>query len=355
MSSGKMEDGKMVSELRKARGLAVGLAKEVDMKNQRLWELERHSEEISSRLHSMIAEKDRMNHSFSEEMRKMQVIGLQNAKLKTELECQLSKMHLLVQESEKLKEEVAYQRKELELRANELEKRESQLEIERKSFYIEKEQIAQNPLDSEYGMSVHINDLREKLTEKEEELHDMDNLNQTLILREHMSNNELQAARKELINVLPQILEGTSTIGLKRMGEVAQKPFQDVCLQKFSAQDWELRSVELSSLWQDKVNNPNWHPFKHAIKDGKLQEIIDEDDSHLRELKSQWGEEACNAVVNALLELNEYNSSGRYVVSELWNFKENKKATLKEVIDCLIQQLKTNKPLKRRRDGQRLN
>lgn len=62
-------------------------------------------------------------------------------------------------------------------------------------------QIAQNPLDSEYGMSVLINDLREKLAEKEEELHDMDILNQTLILREHMSNNELQAARKELINV----------------------------------------------------------------------------------------------------------------------------------------------------------
>ncbi|CAH1430618.1 unnamed protein product [Lactuca virosa] len=350
-----MAEGKLVSELRKARSLAVGLAREVDMKNQRLWEMERHSEEISSRLHSMIAEKDRMNHSFSEEMRKMQVLGSQNTKLKTELECQLSKMHVLFQESEKLKEEVAYQRKELELRANELDKRESQLEIERKSFYKEKEKIAQNPLDSEYGMSVLINDLREKLAEKEEELHDMDILNQTLILREHMSNNELQAARKELINVLPQVLEGTSIIGLKRMGEVAQKPFQDVCLQRFSSQDWEMRSVELSSLWQDKVNTPNWHPFKQAVKDGKLQEIIDEDDSHLRELKSQWGEEVCNAVVKALLELNEYNSSGRYVVSELWNFKENRKASLKEVIDCLVHQLKASKSLKRRRDGQRPN
>ncbi|KAI3734883.1 hypothetical protein L6452_14363 [Arctium lappa] len=350
-----MEDSKMVCELRKARGLAVSLAREVDMKNQRLWEMERHTEEISSRLNSMIAEKDRMNHAFSEEMRKMQVIGLQNAKLKTELECQLSKMHLLTQESERLKEEVAYQRKELDLKANELEKRESQLDIERKSFYIEKEKIAQNPFDSDYSMSVHINDLRDRLTEKEEELRDMDILNQTLILREHMSNNELQAARKELINVLPQILDATAIIGLKRMGEVAQKPFQDVCLQKFSAQDWELRSVELSSLWQDKVNNPNWHPFKQAIKDGKLQEMVDEDDSHLRELRSQWGEEACDAVVNALLELNEYNPSGRYVVSELWNFKDGRKANLKEVIDCLIQQMKASKSVKRRRDGQRPN
>lgn len=69
------------------------------------------------------------------------MLGSQNTKLKTELECQLSKMHVLFQESEKLKEEVAYQRKELELRANELDKRESQLEIERKSFYNEKEKV----------------------------------------------------------------------------------------------------------------------------------------------------------------------------------------------------------------------
>ncbi|KAJ0538454.1 hypothetical protein HanHA300_Chr08g0275131 [Helianthus annuus] len=349
-----MEDNnKMVSEVRKARALAVNLAREVDMKNQKIWEMERYIEDISSRLNSMIAEKDRMNHAFSEEMRKMQVIGMQNAKLKSELECQISNMHLLVQESENLKEEVASQRKELEQRANELQKRESQLDNERTSFYLEKEKIAQNPFDSDYSMTVHINGLRDRLTEKEEELHDMDNLNQTLILREHMSNNELQAARKELINVLPHILESNSVIGLKRMGEVVQKPFQDVCMQRFSAQDWELRSVELSSLWQDKVNNPNWHPFKQAVKDGRMQEIIDEDDSDLRELKSQWGEEACKAVVNALLELNEYNPSGRYVISELWNFKEGRKANLKEVIECLIQQLKASRSLKRRREGQR--
>ncbi|KAM0002434.1 hypothetical protein Hdeb2414_s0010g00338441 [Helianthus debilis subsp. tardiflorus] len=349
-----MEDNnKMVSEVRKARALAVNLAREVDMKNQKIWEMERYIEDISSRLNSMIAEKDRMNHAFSEEMRKMQVIGMQNAKLKSELECQISNMHLLVQESENLKEEVACQRKELEQRANELQKRESQLDNERTSFYLEKEKIAQNPFDSDYSMTVHINGLRDRLTEKEEELHDMDNLNQTLILREHMSNNELQAARKELINVLPHILESNSVIGLKRMGEVVQKPFQDVCMQRFSAQDWELRSVELSSLWQDKVNNPNWHPFKQVVKDGRMQEIIDEDDSDLRELKSQWGEEACKAVVNALLELNEYNPSGRYVISELWNFKEGRKANLKEVIECLIQQLKASRSLKRRREGQR--
>lgn len=75
----------------------------------------------------------------------------------------------------------------------------------------------------------------------------------------------------------------------------------------------------------------------------------------MKELKSKWGEEVCVAVVNALLELNEYNPSGRYVVSELWNFKEGRKAHLKEVIECLIHQIKASKSLKRRRDGQRPN
>ena len=81
----------------------------------------------------------------------------------------------------------------------------------------------------------------------------------------------------------------------------------------------------------------------------KLQEMIDENDQELQELRNQWGDAAYESVVKALLELNEYNPSGRYVVSELWNYKECRKATLKEVIVCLVQQLKSLKSLKRRR------
>jgi len=39
------------------------------------------------------------------------------------------------------------------------------------------------------------------LREKEGELNDLEALNQTLIVRERKSNDELQDARKELINV----------------------------------------------------------------------------------------------------------------------------------------------------------
>lgn len=79
-----------------------------------------------------------------------------------------------------------------------------------------------------------------------------------------------------------------------------------------------------------------------------VQEIIDEDDHELKELRNQWGDSAYNAVVNALLELNEYNPSGRYVVQELWNFKEGRKASLQEVIHCMTLELRKLKSRNRR-------
>lgn len=46
-----------------------------------------------------------------------------------------------------------------------------------------------------------VDSIYKDLTEKEEELSDLDKFNQTLILRERRTNDELQEARKELVNV----------------------------------------------------------------------------------------------------------------------------------------------------------
>lgn len=77
-----------------------------------------------------------------------------------------------------------------------------------------------------------------------------------------------------------------------------------------------------------------------------IQEVIEEDDEKLQALKNELGDDAYKAVTTALLEMNEYNPSGRYCVPELWNFKEGRRATLKEGIAHVMRQLKT---LKRKR------
>jgi hypothetical protein len=74
-----------------------------------------------------------------------------------------------------------------------------------------------------------------------------------------------------------------------------------------------------------------------------LQQIINEGDEKLVGLKEQLGEEVYKAVTVALLEINEYNASGSYVVSELWNNKENKKASIGEVVEHILKQWKVQK------------
>lgn len=74
-----------------------------------------------------------------------------------------------------------------------------------------------------------------------------------------------------------------------------------------------------------------------------MQRVIDENDAELGKLKQELGDEIYDAVTVALKEIEEYNPSGRYAIPELWNFKEGRKATLKEVISYIFKQLKTQK------------
>lgn len=73
------------------------------------------------------------------------------------------------------------------------------------------------------------------------------------------------------------------------------------------------------------------------------KEIIDEEDEKLKNLKKELGDEVYEAVVKALKEVNQYNPSGRYIIPELWNMREDRRARLKEGVDSILKTWKTLK------------
>ncbi|CAK7331526.1 unnamed protein product [Dovyalis caffra] len=115
------------------------------------------------------------------------------------------------------------------------------------------------------------------------------------------------------------------------MGDLDSKPFHEATKGEFSGREAAQKALELCSLWEDQLRDRSWHPFQViADKEGKSEEIINEDDENLRSLKSEHADEVFNAVETALKEMNGYNPSGRYIIPELWNFKEDRKAILSE-------------------------
>lgn len=68
-----------------------------------------------------------------------------------------------------------------------------------------------------------------------------------------------------------------------------------------------------------------------------VQEIIDEDNEKLKSLKKDYGEEVCDAVTTALMERMQYNPVERRAVEDLWNYKQNRRATVGEGVAYLLE------------------
>ncbi|KAJ1282611.1 hypothetical protein BS78_03G065600 [Paspalum vaginatum] len=133
-------------------------------------------------------------------------------------------------------------------------------------------------------------------------------------------------------------LNGQTTVGIKRMGELDEKPFQSACKRKHG-NDYQTKSAELVSVWQEELKKPSWHPFKIVKVNGEDKEVLDEDDAKLNSLQLLYGDEVCNAVKTALVEMKEYSPSERYVVPAVWNFRKGRKATMREVLKYKLGQL----------------
>lgn len=192
-------------------------------------------------------------------------------------------------------------------------------------------------IDAEHALNLETKqklvEIEKKLSEKEE-VEDLAAFNHILV-SERKSNDELQEARKMLIS---ELRNAGGNIGLKRMGEIDRKSFFSAAKQKYPSHDlmWLSERLSMSSHWQETIMNLHWHPFKVVVnEEGNLIEIVDEEDEKLCCLKKELDDEARNAVITALKEMNEYNPSGRIIVPELWNFKEGRRARLVEGVEQL--------------------
>ncbi|TKW13423.1 hypothetical protein SEVIR_5G100200v4 [Setaria viridis] len=168
--------------------------------------------------------------------------------------------------------------------------------------------------------------------ELEDKNDDLEDLNGTLVSKERQSNDELLQARKELTMGLEDELNGRPAIGTKRMGELDEKPFQNACKRKYGNVDYQTKAAKLVESWQGELKKPSWHPFVAVQVNGEHKEVLDEDDAKLKLLRFEYGDDVCNAVKTALMEINEYNPSERHVVPVFWNFRKGRKATMKEVL-----------------------
>ncbi|KAG8471492.1 hypothetical protein CXB51_036162 [Gossypium anomalum] len=385
----KTVSSKEAEDRRKTSKLLTTLNNTLETKNQRLQEMQNKFNEVSSSMSTLMWQKDDMIRAYNEECKKMQENAHNHFK-------QISLEH------ERNAKCILDQKRELEQREKELLQREAQNENETKKLQHEKmmnERAAleqkkadetmfklaeehkrdkeklhreiiklEKQLDTRQGLELEIQRLRgallvmeymngdgdadtkkrmdviqDELKEKEEELEDLEDLNQALIIKERKSNDELQDARKELITAFKDV-STRAHIGVKKMGEVDIKPFLVAAKRKYSAKEADVKSAELCSLWQDYLRDPSWHPFKILTdKEGNCKEILDEEDEKLVELKIELGDEAYDAVTMALKQMNEYNPSGRYIVPELWNFNEGRKATLTEGVQHLLNKWKLHK------------
>lgn len=400
----KIGDLKSISEImeeeaRKQDRLVSNLTSIIEVKNKDLEEMELKCNETTNAIKNVITEKDKLVQAYNEEIKKIQVsaqdhfkrIFGDHEKLKLQLESQKKELESHIEEMEKraadnesesrkLAEEIeknSVKNNSLQLAAVEQVKanenllkladdqKRQQEELHNKIIKLEKDLDAKQNLelqiehqrgklnvlrsmgdDGDAQILEKVDTMLKGLREKEDELDDLEALNQTLIVKERKSNDELQEARKELINGLKDIeMSSRAQIGVKRMGELDNAPFQEAMRRKYqyNVEEAEEKASELCSLWEDYLKDPDWHPFKVVPVKGEHKEFINEEDEKLTRLKSELGDAVYNAVTSALMEINQYNPSGRYITTELWHYGLGRRATLQEGAAFILKEWKQKK------------
>ncbi|KAI9156224.1 hypothetical protein LWI28_002516 [Acer negundo] len=194
----QMEYHNYEEELKKERCLVTILEEEIGYRNQQLSELEHKFNDSKETFLKLIVE-----HNFKDR----RLIKLERKYYNSyAIVRQLTKIRRLQSINDELQDDMNRQKKELEQQAKELEECKAQNDLERTSLMDEIQKLKgklqnQKPAESDSNLNAHITALRDQLEEKTEALQYLETLNHTLTLKESMSNQELQDARKESISV----------------------------------------------------------------------------------------------------------------------------------------------------------
>ncbi|XP_073105568.1 factor of DNA methylation 5-like [Elaeis guineensis] len=371
----------MNEESRKTNALVENLANEIYEKNYCLMEWQTKYNETNFALNKVMEDRDRLQNEHYKELQRLETdrrdhlhrVFEEYAKRRSQLDSERRKLEKLVvateMERENLEREkeknrlatemqmkvdenclklVEQQKREKEtalIKILDLEKQldaKQQLELEVEQLKGKLEVMSQMG-EEDLQLKKKLEKMTEELDEKRDELEGLTDVSTALAVKERQTNDELQRARKALITGLKEMQSGSTLIGIKRMGELDYKPFRNAFKGKFLSIEADIKAAELCTFWQQELQNSDWHPFKVIQIGEDYKQVINEDDEKLRDLKCQLGDEVYKAVTAALNELLEYNASGNYCISELWNFKEGRKASLGEVIQYIFKQWNTNK------------
>ncbi|KAL2598027.1 hypothetical protein AAZV13_11G198900 [Glycine max] len=322
----RMGDVKTISELmeeeaRRQDKLVSNLTNIIQVKNKHLKEIEVRCHETTDKMNLVMKDKDQLIQAYNEEIQKIQLsardhfqrIFTDHEKLKLQLESHKNELELRKVELEKREAHNESERKKLAEEIEENASKNSSLQmaaleqmkadenvmklaedqkrqkeqLHAKIIQLQKQLDVKQELELEIqqlkgSLSVlkHMEDdedaeilnkvdtLQKDLRDKEQSLQDLDALNQTLIIKERESNDELQEARQALVDAIKE-LQSHGNIRLKRMGELDTRPFLEAMKQRYNEEDAEERASELCSLWEEYLKDPDWHPFKVIMVEGK--------------------------------------------------------------------------------------
>ncbi|XP_010483561.1 PREDICTED: protein INVOLVED IN DE NOVO 2-like [Camelina sativa] len=240
----------------------------------------------------------------------------------------------LAKKHQKEKEKLHQRIMEMEAKLNETQELELEIEKLKGTTNVMKHMVGS---DGDGDIVENIAKTKIELEARETALHEK---MMALTQKERATNDEYQEARKEMIqlwNANEELMKGEK-IRVKRMGQLNPEPFLPAVMKKFKVprSRAEIKAMQLCSVWEANIGDVQWSPFKIEDSDGTAKRVVDKNDEKLRKLKSKYGEEVHNEVVRAKLEIEEHNASGGYVIVELWNYEENRKATMGEVTDVIL-------------------